>query len=287
MKKRIVTAALTGFIACSSIHATPSNASGKVILDSKMLAIVDGSIIDADTIEMIRKFQRKIIELLIGDLQNDGKRIGHYQFQAKNYGIHELVTKEIEYQPKRNGNPVNPKPQEELAQLLEQAKDDFIITSDEFRIMIAGQKPTMAMLVKDSCTKRNRLDSLLLKWSELSEDEEIPVFRKNVPNFAVLKSFYLDLLNFLKDLVDNCPKAHRQFEQRVKKFKKVKELIPEVLTSFHNTDMENQVDEFLKYVKSEHLDTLSLETIDQHKVRSLITSFITQNEQTPPIDGDR
>lgn len=75
-----------------------------------------------------------------------------------------------------------------------------------------GAKEPMFMLISESCTKRNRVNSLLFNWTKSNEDEMVG-FDKAVTSFALFDEFCSDLITFLGDLVQNCPKARAQFEQ--------------------------------------------------------------------------
>ena len=102
----------------------------EVILESGVLSLVDGSFINADTIELMRKCQRQYLIKLVGQKNADGTRKGLYLFEGNYYSIHELVAIEKE----RGLTPT-------LQACLKHAKDNFIKTSNEFRMVAAGSKP--------------------------------------------------------------------------------------------------------------------------------------------------
>ncbi len=244
----------------STTQAT-TQARKEIKLESPLLALVDGASIgiNADVIELIRSFQRKIIDILLGDKQPDGSRRGRYEFEGKKYSAQALRKKEELLGSSQS-----------LQQALAQAKKNFIDISDEFKAVARGSKPTMAILIEESCTKRNRMNSILIIWAKTKEVDENSIFDKHVNTFKDFEAFCVDLLNFLGDLVRSCPKAQEQSRQRFGKWSKIKELIPFVIP---DATKENLDARFLKYVKINHLDKLSLADITDKKVIELFTQF--------------
>lgn len=230
-----------------------------IILESKVLALVDGSFINADRIEEIRRFQFKIKNLLMGDRQSDGSLTGHYIYKKKAHSIQTLQ----ELEKTGESSP-------ELTALLESAKTDFMKVSDEFSESGRGSKPFTLVLIEESCQKRGRADSILLTWAHTTPENENSVFKKEVTSFEKLETFLIDLFNFLTDLSNSCPKAQALFHDRVEKFKTIKLLLPDALKK-----IKEPVDQtaFFAHLKIKHLDKLSLEQITPQMVFTLLTGF--------------
>jgi hypothetical protein len=244
-----------------ALLAGPGNlkAQPPITLESKVLALVDGSFINADRIEEIRRFQFKLKNLLMGDRQADGSLVGHYTYKKKNYSVQTLQ----ELEKAGENSP-------ELHSLLETAKTDFMKLSDEFSESGRGSKSFTLVLIEESCQKRDRADSILLTWAHTTPENENTVFKKEVTSFEKLETFLIDLFNFLTDLSNSCPKAQALFHDRVEKFKAIKILMPEALKK-----IKEPVDQtaFFAHLKVKHLDKLSLADITPQTVSKLVNAF--------------
>ena len=238
-------------LTCTPALATP------VKLESKLLSFADGKFFIADTIEMLRKFQRRVMEILSG-IQQGAKRVGKYTYNGKQYGSRDLAR--IEHEQGINT---------ELHKLLQQIKTDFLVISKEFEEAVRGSKQMMIVLIEESCTKRNRLDSLLLTWSQTDEEHEAALFNREVTSLQKFDQFSIDLLNFFSDLIYSCPKAQQLFKDRLTKWKKFKTVLDAIKNKV-NLKNENA---FLKHVKIQYLDKMSLNDITESKIKQLLSSF--------------
>lgn len=245
--------------------------SQKIVLESDIIKIA-GSFINADTIELMRKFRRKILVLLLGNPTQNGTRVGKYTFEGKQHSIRSLAQIEQTLLQDVN-NKKNKNKWKKLQKVLIQAKADFIAISDEFLDNARGSKKILVILIEEDCKKRNRPDSLLLEWVKTGEGQEKVMFEKRIINFIRYYSLNTDLLNFLADLVRSCPKAEKQFEARVAKWSKVKLMLPEIM---HATIPKTSIDtaSFLKYLKENHLDKFSLQEITVKTMQTLLTEYI-------------
>ncbi|MCX5925384.1 MAG: hypothetical protein NT124_03805 [Candidatus Dependentiae bacterium] len=237
-----------------------------IMLEAKLLHLIDGSFINADRIEETRQFQVHLLGLLLGERQPDGTRIGRYIFQGKPHSVEMLQEQELLI-----------KKSKELSDLLEQAKNDFIEISNKFRKSARGLKSFTVKLIEESCQKRNRTDSILLTWAQTTIEKEQSVFKKEVTSFEKLETFIADLFNFLTDLNNSCPKAQAHYHNRVTKYKAIKELLPKEIEK-----IEKSIDKiaFLTHVKRQHLDSLTLENITPNTVYKLLVAF-TQRKSPP------
>ncbi len=161
----------------------------------------------------------------------------------------------------------------QLQALIEQAKVDFLITSQEFLAVARGAKGILVKLIEEDCQKRNRMGSLMIEWAKMKEGEEGILFEKRMHHFKDFYYFCIDLLNFVQDLVNSCPKAQKQFNARVKKWAKTKKILPGILKK-----ETHKIDEitFLKYVKEQHLDHFTIEEITKQKIKSFLYEFLTR-----------
>jgi hypothetical protein len=228
-------------------------------LESKVLSMADGKFFIADTIEMLRMFQGRVIKLF-GIPDAEGNSTGNYSFRGKLYGTRELAHLEVE---------LNLQQDKELQRILTQVKSDFLAISKEFESAVRGSKNIMTVLIEESCEKRERLDSLLLEWSQSEGDTEDAIFNNRVTTFQAFDQFCVDLLNFFSDLIHSCPKAQAQFKERLAKWKKFKAVLDALKAQIKLANEQ----EFLKHFKANHLDKLALNDITENKVKELIATF--------------
>jgi hypothetical protein len=241
-------------------------------LDSSVIKLADGTFINADKIEYIRKYRRKLLEFILGEMQPNNQRKGKYHLSGKNYSIEELAR--IEREVGLVVNEKNLKSRTALEEILTRAKADFIVQSNEFIESGRGAKNIMIVLIQEYCQKSNRLDSFLLEWAKTKEGQESTMFERQVNSFNDYYYFLSDLVNFLSVLTHSCPKAETQFRDRVAKWSMVKEILPTVLKKAHvRSEHINEI-EFLKYLKERYLDSLSLSDIEPQIIAPLLTEYI-------------
>ncbi len=245
-------------------------ASNEIILESDVIKLVDGSFINADTIEFMRKFRRKILALLFGDPVSHNKRIGRYTLHGKKCSVRDLARLEQTVSSKKEKKLLK-----KLLAILMLAKEDFIAISEEFLESSRGAKSILMVLIEEDCLKRGHPNSLLLEWAQTKEGQETIMFKKRITNFIRYYSLCSDLLNFLADLIHSCPKAEAQFEARVAKWKKVKTLLPQLIAKMpKNITFAETV--FLKHLKNNYLDKLELEKLTSKKIQELLVAFIKE-----------
>ena len=225
-------------------------------LQSGILSKVDGIFFDGETIGPLKRYQNNLRDFLTGKRTPDGKRHPQYTFEGKPYTMQELSKMET-----TRGSNV------ELKERLRQIRSEFEDFSLEFRGVARGSKPFMATLVEESCARRGRLhNSILYIWAKTDEAEEEQLFDDHVHTIRDLEMFFTDLHNFLGDMMESCPKARRQFQEKVIKFNKIKRLLPEMGLS-----LETQK-EFLKQI-NHSLAKLKVNDIDLKSVHKLFDEF--------------
>jgi hypothetical protein len=149
-----------------------------------------------------------------------------------------------------------------LTQLLAVGKSSFEQFSGSFFKEARGSEQYMYDLIRESCQKRKRTDSLLILWSKSMLDNskagrwydgiEYEVLRQQVTSIKKLYNFCNDLTNFLKDLVRSCPKALHQYKEWIKQQHHIKntsytilEELPQTLEATEGIDinMSSQITE--------------------------------------------
>ena len=252
----------------------------KITLESSVIKVADGTFINADKIEFIRKFRRTLLMFLLGEQLPHNQRKGRYSFQGKWHSIESLARIEQElltalHQAKDTKKKVEIESSlATLGELLTHAKADFIVQSSEFIESGRGAKNITVILIQEDCQKRNRPDSLLLDWARTKEGQEATMFEHQITSFGHYYHFLTDLVNFLLDLVHSCPKAEAQFKDRVAKWSAVKTILPTVFKKAHvKSEHVNEI-EFLKYLKERYLDSVILEEITPQVIAPLLTEYI-------------
>jgi hypothetical protein len=252
-------------------------AESRVILESPAMKLADGTFINADKIEATRKYRRKLLGFIAGELQPNNQRKGMYYLHGKWYTIEELAR--IEQETRALADKKSVEIAAALEELLTHAKADFIVQSREFIESGRGAKNIMIVLIQEDCQKRNRIDSFLLEWAKTKEGQESTAFESQVKSFTGYYHFLTDLANFLLDLIHSCPKAEAQFKDRVMKWSAVKEILPIVLKKAHvRSEHINEI-EFLKYLKERYFDSLILDEITPQIIIPLLTEYIKHTHE--------
>jgi hypothetical protein len=247
-------------------------ADNKVMLESPIIKIADGSIINADKVEFIRKYRRQLLEFILGESLPNNQRKGKYNLYGKWYSVEELAR--IEREASNSTMEKDIKLKSALQEVLTHAKADFIVYSKEFIENGRGSKNIMTVLIQEDCQKRDRADSHLLEWAKTKEGQESTMFERQIKNFNDYYYFLSDLVNFLFDLVHSCPKAEAQFKDRVKKWSAVREILPVVFKKAHvKTEQVSEI-EFLKYLKERYLDSLTSDDITPSVIVPLLAEYV-------------
>ena len=251
---------------CSTLLCATEN---KIKLESAVIKLADGSFINADRVEFMRKLRRTLLSIILGEQLPNGQRKGN--------GIQHLaqLEQELESMPKTKENLTK---RAQLQALLVQAKENFSFQLGEFVDSGRGAKKILIELIQEDCLKRNRPDSLLLDWAKTKEGSESIMFEEQVKTFSDYYHFCTDLANFLLDLIHSCPKAENQFKDRVTKWSAVKQILPIIMKKAHiKIETFNEI-EFLKYLKERYLDKILIEEISPQVILPLLTEYIKHTQ---------
>lgn len=204
-----------------------------VLLKSPIIDFIDGKSIgiNENVINLMLQVRGQIKKLLFGTKLNNGHYEGPFNFDGHMCSIRMLATLESKYdrelQQKKTEYLNDKKKLDELHQwhkqtkhklhtLFETVKQEFKSKVTPFAKNARGAKEQMIMLISESCTKRSRPDSLLLRWADTDEHTEMKFFDEQVFSFKALDQFCIDLANFLGDLMHSCPRAMAQYEKAKK-----------------------------------------------------------------------
>lgn len=181
-------------------------------LENELLHRLDGikGAVDGTSIYKMATLCKKTNKFQYGKIDKKSKeRRPQHKFQSKLYTLKELVVLE-EKISKLNNTPENKKTIQEFEVFLEKTKDKMMDILRPFLIDAKGSYDLLAELIKESCSKRNRSDSELLRWDPKNEEVS---FKRRIKSFKSLDSFCTDLINFQKDVVYSAPKATALYEK--------------------------------------------------------------------------
>jgi hypothetical protein len=229
-------------------------------LESVFLEKVDGKAIGVtgESIALIKQYQSEIMKILLGEkTKSTNARIGKYVFDGQKYSMQELSKLETEQENSSRFKAV-----------LRTIRDDFENVSRPFQTILQDPsiKKIMGYLIEESCTKRNRLNSLLYIWSQTPEKNEYELFELHIKSIRDFEIFLIDLNNFLGDLAFSCPRAYAQFKDHVEKFNSAQQ----IALGFNLT--KEQQDLFAKYLNTALL-TIAKNEITQNKIKELYNHF--------------
>lgn len=237
-------------------------------LESRLLELVDGNFLNADVLERIHLFVHNVLGMLLGEKTADGLRIGHYTFDNKKMTAREIALIEETFDTLQTTNPTHAadlKKQRDI--ILRQMKNEFLDTSVHLKGLSYGFKPIICSLIEESSSRRGRKDTLLTTWAQIEEHQEDRVFNEQVKTVAIFCTFCTDLLHFVADFEHSCPKARKQYEDRIAKWQVFKKIIDK---NFHQSSLPEG---FLVYFKQQHLDRLKLDEVTVEYVRRTLEEF--------------
>jgi hypothetical protein len=211
------------FLCISSLAVTSqtiksgSNANNPepIKLTNKMISIADGTIINGDDmVEMIRA-QIDVRKLLLGTGLTENEHKACF-YEGSYYTIKEMAV--LEQKMRKNGL-MQGDAFLAMGASLSAAKRSFLeeIAKPLLDKLRKGKKFTVH-LVKESCEKHNRFDSILLEWEHTDDEHEIEVFMNRMDSFKTLGLFCLDVIHLIRDIIHSCPIAYQQFETMKKNY---------------------------------------------------------------------
>lgn len=133
-------------------------------------------------------------------------------FKGEKQTLKSLMTHEAQQ------NTLSAEEKKELHDLFIVIKKYFGIVNAMMLVDARGAQQFMIKLIQEYCRKNNRHDSILLKWNERANENEM--YEHDVTSFSVLYVFSSDLQNFLAALIISCPKAYAQAKESLISHKK-------------------------------------------------------------------
>lgn len=186
-------------------------------LENPLLRISDGAkgMIDVSAIYKMSILCKKTNIFQYGTIDKKTKeRKPQHEFQSKLYTLEELVEIEEKLRQEKNNNTQEYRQKvEELNILKKKLKDEMMSILEPFLIDARGAYSLMVALIQESCQKRNRPDSEMLKWDPKNERVS---FDNRITSIKKLSEFCKDLVNLQKDIVYSCPKATSMYDKWLK-----------------------------------------------------------------------
>jgi len=178
-----------------------------IYLENQLLHTLDGKkgMIDETSVYKMTTLCKKVNKFQYGKIdKKTKKRIPQHKFQSKYYNLKELVQIENDLKSRSKIDSEAKKALANLEKVLEELKDKMARILKPFLVDARGSYTLMVELIKESCAKRNRMDSELLRWNPKNEEMS---FKRHITSINDLDIFCTDLVNLQKDIVYSCPKA--------------------------------------------------------------------------------
>lgn len=176
---------------------------GATPLTNGILKLIDGVpfAVDGYMIWNMMRIRYGIKRVQFGVIDKETQKLdGLYSFDNKRHTLHSLSKLEISCDENTAFN-----------ECFILVKADVLEILLPFKDQIRGAKKFLYKLVQEFCQKRRRGRSFLLQWASVEPGTEFAAFDKTMQNFKDLDDFCGDLTQFLKDVIDSCPKGWQQF----------------------------------------------------------------------------
>jgi len=191
-----------------------------IILDSAILRTADGHFITHDDIGIMLQLREYLRTILYGVKDTQNAITGPYHFDGTPHCLRTLTMLEKNIDTKiRNG-------------WLAEVRDAFKKRTNDTKKRSEGTKTQQYMYIKESCRIHNRLNSILLLWAQAPEGKEDDAIDVYVNSFYDMSKFVIDLMNFLDDMISSCPRAKKQFLDKIpdtQERRKLQQLLDHIL----------------------------------------------------------
>ncbi len=162
----------------------------------------------------VDKFQYGIVNPL------NGERIGKYILKGEEHSVYSLMQCEHSLETATIAIAEKEHLRAALKSSLKMAIDDFVAIMQPFITQARGSKAITITLMEEWAQLHERTKSFILNWSRQKEGTEIDMFREGIDSFEKLNQFCSDLVSFIQDLIQSCPKGWKQYLALVEQHKK-------------------------------------------------------------------
>ncbi len=132
-------------------------------------------------------------------------RKGQFEFQGEMYSVSTLAEYELEHPN------MTPAMKNELNDLFLVARKAFITIATPFIEQARGTKSVTLGFIREWGEKHHRESSGLFDWAKEKDGHEFETFKREIKTFQQLYVFCQDLVSFLSDLIQSCPRAWEQY----------------------------------------------------------------------------
>lgn len=174
-----------------------------MIIDSATLRAADGHFVTYDDIGIMLQLREYLRTVLYGTKNADGALSGPYFFDNTPHCLRTLVQMEKNLESATRDA------------WLAEVRNAFNEHTKDTKKRAEGSKTQQYVYIKRSCELHNRLNSVLLLWAQAPEGQEDDAIDTHVHTFYDMAQFVVDLMNFLDDMVSSCPRAKKQFLDKI------------------------------------------------------------------------
>jgi len=178
----------------------------------KVPALVDGTPfgINGNEIRKLIFIVREVEKMLHGIPNPETKeRQGRYVFADEYLSVANIAQIERETADAQTKKAISP--------LLKQVVDDLIKITQPFVEQARGVKQVTLQFMEQWAEHHHKKDSFLLSWGSEKEGKEFETFKTEITSFHQFEDFCVDLISFLSDLIQSCPRGWQQFIELQKK----------------------------------------------------------------------
>ena len=164
-------------------------------------------IVQGGNINTIKKLQKEFNLTFPHELDayaDEKGKVGMVWFKDKYYTLKELRDYEKDHAH-----------DEDFTKALHHAGNHFEKFSEDYVTEIESAKGIMVQIIEQWSKLRHKPNTMLLDWSKIDNVEKDKLY-ETMTTFEIFDSFLVDLLLFLKDLVQNCPKSYQKYKEQVK-----------------------------------------------------------------------
>jgi hypothetical protein len=167
-----------------------------------ILLIVQGGNVDA--IKKLQKEYNLVLPHALDDYADAKGKVGMIWFKDNYYTLKELRDYEKEHAQDAD-----------FKKALHAAAHHFEKFSEDYVTEIESAKGIMVQIIEQWSKLRHKPETMLLDWSKIDNVEKDKLY-ETMTTFEIFDSFLVDLLLFLKDLVQNCPKSYQKYKEQMK-----------------------------------------------------------------------
>jgi hypothetical protein len=163
--------------------------------------------IDGTMFGLMLKIRKQLLEMVAGK-----KGIGVFHYNGRAYTLEQLSELEQQYNDTYNQSELK-----HLQKTLASVIRDLNVHLTIYAELAKGVKHYLLVFINESCQKHGRKSSVLQNWAKIKEGHEAQQLKKDLVDLRTALQFCYDMVHFLEDMCDSCPKAQSQFKELIEK----------------------------------------------------------------------